>query len=115
MAVHRLRRRFAAVLREEVARTVADPADVDAEIRWMLETLRSGGEAAEAPMTVGRLAACPQCGAVLAGAAAVEDLCSACLLSLALSQDAIPTEVASDPRARRRGRGPRPGTRRRAR
>jgi hypothetical protein len=40
--------------------------------------------------------ACPQCGAVLAGAATVEDLCSACLLSLALSQDAIPTEVASD-------------------
>lgn len=42
VAVHRLRRRFAAVLREEVARTVADPADVDAEIRFMLETLRSG-------------------------------------------------------------------------
>jgi serine/threonine-protein kinase len=35
----------------------------------------------------------------LAGAAAVEDLCSACLLSLALSQDAIPTEVVTgDPR-----------------
>ena len=43
MAVHRLRRRFAAVLREEVAHTVADPADVDAEIRWMLETLRGSG------------------------------------------------------------------------
>jgi RNA polymerase sigma-70 factor (ECF subfamily) len=43
VAVHRLRRRFAAVLREEVARTVADPTDVDGEIRWMLETLRSGG------------------------------------------------------------------------
>jgi len=42
VAVHRLRRRFAAVLREEVARTVADPADVDGEIRFMLETLRSG-------------------------------------------------------------------------
>jgi serine/threonine-protein kinase len=41
--------------------------------------------------------ACPQCGTVLTGAATVEDLCSACLLSLALSQDAIPTEVASGP------------------
>jgi RNA polymerase sigma-70 factor (ECF subfamily) len=43
VAVHRLRRRFAAVLREEVARTVADPADVDGEIRFMLEALRGGG------------------------------------------------------------------------
>jgi RNA polymerase sigma-70 factor (ECF subfamily) len=43
VAVHRLRRRFAAVLREEVGRTVASPAEVDAEIRWMLETLRDGG------------------------------------------------------------------------
>jgi RNA polymerase sigma factor (sigma-70 family) len=42
VAVHRLRRRFAEVLREEVAGTLADPADVDAEIRWMVETLRDG-------------------------------------------------------------------------
>jgi hypothetical protein len=31
------------VLREEVVRTVADPADVDGEIRFMLEALRGGG------------------------------------------------------------------------
>jgi RNA polymerase sigma factor (sigma-70 family) len=43
VAVHRLRRRFASLLREEVARTVADPADVDGEIRWMLDTLRGNG------------------------------------------------------------------------
>lgn len=43
VAVHRLRRRFAAVLREEVARTVADPADVDGEIRFLLDALRGGG------------------------------------------------------------------------
>ena len=42
VAVHRLRRRFAELLREEVARTVADPADVDAEIRFMLDALRGG-------------------------------------------------------------------------
>ena len=41
VAVHRLRRRFAEVLREEVAGTLADPAEVEGEIRWMLETLRS--------------------------------------------------------------------------
>src|SRR5262249_54508148 len=33
VAVHRLRRRFAELLREEVAGTLADPADVDSEIR----------------------------------------------------------------------------------
>jgi RNA polymerase sigma-70 factor (ECF subfamily) len=43
VAVHRLRRRFAAVVREEVTHTVVDPADVDPEIRWMLETLRASG------------------------------------------------------------------------
>ena len=42
---------------------------------------------------------CPQCGALLAGAAAVEDLCSTCLLSQALSQDEVPTEAAFDPLA----------------
>lgn len=42
VAVHRLRKRFCAVLREEVGRTVGHPADVDGEIRWMLETVRSG-------------------------------------------------------------------------
>jgi RNA polymerase sigma factor (sigma-70 family) len=40
VAVHRLRKRFGAVLRDEVARTVASASDVDAEIRWMLEAVR---------------------------------------------------------------------------
>jgi RNA polymerase sigma-70 factor (ECF subfamily) len=35
VAVHRLRKRFAALLREEVERTVGD-ADVDDEIRHLL-------------------------------------------------------------------------------
>lgn len=43
VAVHRLRKRFCAVLREEVARTVSDPSDVDAEIRWLLTTVRGEG------------------------------------------------------------------------
>jgi RNA polymerase sigma-70 factor (ECF subfamily) len=43
VAVHRMRRRFGAILREEVAETLADPSEVDGEIRWMLETLRHGG------------------------------------------------------------------------
>jgi RNA polymerase sigma-70 factor (ECF subfamily) len=43
VAVHRLRKRFGAVLREEVARTVADPVDVEPEIRWMLSIVRDGG------------------------------------------------------------------------
>jgi RNA polymerase sigma-70 factor (ECF subfamily) len=36
VAVHRLRKRFGGVLREEIARTVDDAADVDDEIRWLL-------------------------------------------------------------------------------
>ena len=43
VAVHRLRRRFCAVLREEVAETVSDPRDVDGEIRFMLEAVRGTG------------------------------------------------------------------------
>jgi RNA polymerase sigma-70 factor (ECF subfamily) len=35
VAVHRLRRRFGTVLREEVVRTLNDPADVDDEIRHL--------------------------------------------------------------------------------
>jgi DNA-directed RNA polymerase specialized sigma24 family protein len=33
MAVHRMRRRYRRLLREEVAQTVADPSDIDDEIR----------------------------------------------------------------------------------
>ncbi len=41
VAVHRLRRRFGELLREEIAETVADPAEVDEEIRYLLAALRS--------------------------------------------------------------------------
>jgi RNA polymerase sigma-70 factor (ECF subfamily) len=44
VAVHRLRKRFGSVLREEVLRTVTDPADVDSEIRWLLTAVRGEGE-----------------------------------------------------------------------
>jgi RNA polymerase sigma-70 factor (ECF subfamily) len=44
VAVHRLRKRFGGVLREEVLRTVTDPADVDSEIRWLLTAVRGEGE-----------------------------------------------------------------------
>jgi len=40
MTVSRLRRRFANVLREEIARTVDDPEEVDAEIRYLLGLFR---------------------------------------------------------------------------
>ena len=35
VAVHRLRRRYRELFREEIARTVADPAEVDAELRHL--------------------------------------------------------------------------------
>jgi RNA polymerase sigma factor (sigma-70 family) len=40
VAVHRLRRRFCTVLREEVAETLTEPTEVDAEIRWLLTAVR---------------------------------------------------------------------------
>ena len=39
VAIHRLRRRFRDLLREEIEHTVADPADVDDEVRFLLATL----------------------------------------------------------------------------
>jgi len=41
VAVHRLRRRFGELLREEIAETVGDPSEVDDEIRYLLGALRS--------------------------------------------------------------------------
>lgn len=48
VAVHRLRRRFGEALRREVADTVADPTDVDAELRHLLE-VASGRQAWQGP------------------------------------------------------------------
>jgi RNA polymerase sigma-70 factor (ECF subfamily) len=41
VAVHRLRQRFGALLREEVARTLVDPDDVDDEIRHLFAAFES--------------------------------------------------------------------------
>jgi RNA polymerase sigma-70 factor (ECF subfamily) len=38
-AAHRLRRRYRDLLREELAQTVADPADVDDEISWLFKAI----------------------------------------------------------------------------
>jgi len=40
MKVHRLRRRFGRLVRDEIAETVADPAQVDDELRHLLEVIR---------------------------------------------------------------------------
>jgi RNA polymerase sigma-70 factor (ECF subfamily) len=39
MAVHRMRRRYRELLREEIAQTVADPADVDDELKELFAIL----------------------------------------------------------------------------
>ena len=39
VAVHRLRQRYRDLLREEISRTVMDPADVDEEIRDLFTAL----------------------------------------------------------------------------
>jgi len=43
VAVHRLRNRFGELLRLEIAETVNDPDEVDDEIRYLLDVIRSGG------------------------------------------------------------------------
>jgi len=40
-AVHRLRVRYGALLREEVARTVTTPSEVDQELRYLRAVLRT--------------------------------------------------------------------------
>jgi RNA polymerase sigma factor (sigma-70 family) len=39
VAAHRLRRRYRDLLRDELAQTVADPADIDDEINWLFQAL----------------------------------------------------------------------------
>ena len=43
VAVHRLRQRFRELLREEVAQTVANPAEIDAELRHLVQVVRRSG------------------------------------------------------------------------
>jgi RNA polymerase sigma-70 factor (ECF subfamily) len=43
VAVHRLRRRYQDLVREEIAQTVAGPGDVDEELRHLFAALRSPG------------------------------------------------------------------------
>ena len=39
VTVHRLRRRYRDVLREEIAQTVADPAEIDGEIQYLIRVM----------------------------------------------------------------------------
>ena len=50
VAAHRLRRRYAQLLREEVARTVEDAAEVDEELRYLIEMLGDSAGSALQPM-----------------------------------------------------------------
>ena len=40
-AASRMRRRYRTLLREEIANTVADPSEVDAELQMLFKTLSS--------------------------------------------------------------------------
>jgi RNA polymerase sigma-70 factor (ECF subfamily) len=41
VAVHRMRRRFGQLLRQEVAQTVDDPSEIDGEIRYLFSVIDS--------------------------------------------------------------------------
>ena len=47
--LHRLRQRYRELLRSEIAETVADPADVNEEVRYLVAALSAGMEAANQP------------------------------------------------------------------
>ena len=42
--IHRFRKRYSAIVRQEIARTVSDPAEVDEEIHALCEALIVSGE-----------------------------------------------------------------------
>ena len=45
VAIHRLRKRYRDLSRAEIAKTVADPAEVDDEIRYLMTVLARGEKA----------------------------------------------------------------------
>jgi hypothetical protein len=40
MAVHRLRKRYLALLKREIGPTLDDPRELDEEIHWLFEVMR---------------------------------------------------------------------------
>jgi RNA polymerase sigma factor (sigma-70 family) len=42
VAIHRLRKRYRVLIQREIGETVADPAEVDSEIQFLISTLRAG-------------------------------------------------------------------------
>ena len=42
VAVHRLRQRYGELLRAEIAQTVATPAEVEEELRYLVSVIRNG-------------------------------------------------------------------------
>ena len=59
--IHRLRKRYTALLREEVGRTVADPTEIDEEIHALCEALIAT-EGAVRPMKTEDRRTCSICG-----------------------------------------------------
>jgi hypothetical protein len=43
VAVHRMRRRLGELLRAEIAETVAEPGEVDAELQFLMSVLQGAG------------------------------------------------------------------------
>jgi RNA polymerase sigma-70 factor (ECF subfamily) len=41
-AVHRLRERYRVLLRDEIAQTVADPAEIEEEVRYLIRVITEG-------------------------------------------------------------------------
>ena len=79
--IHRLRKRYTALLREEVGRTVSDPAEIDEEIHALCEALIATRRAVRSMKTESRRV-CPSCGNEFSGAM---EFCPVCILREAVA------------------------------
>ena len=78
--IHRLRKRYTALLREEVGRTVSDPAEIDEEIHALCEALIA--RRAVRAMSTEPQRTCPTCGNEFSGAM---EFCPVCMLRKGLA------------------------------
>ncbi|MBV8969508.1 MAG: protein kinase, partial [Verrucomicrobia bacterium] len=89
--IHRLRKQYTALLREEVGRTVCDPAEIDEEIRALCEALVAS-EGRLGSRQMGDRRTCSVCGTEFS---AQMEFCPVCVLRRGLDDPLEPDESAS--------------------
>ena len=118
VAAHRLRGRYRELLRDEIGQTVADPIDIDDEIRELFQALKGSRLSRvtfprvclfsswkpKGEKTMSELRTCPECSTELE-ADAPFGLCPACLMRAGLAEQAPGTEAKTQPASPAAGTG----------